>query len=510
MTLPPMNMITVQELARVLAERKKLEESVARSFVSTMFDVVRVALERDKLVKVKGLGTFKLIEVSARESVNVNSGERMLIGSYGKITFTPDSIMKEIVNKPFSQFETVVLNDGVEFDDIEQQGGEPVPEPAVETDGDISEGYADSDAEQEAEPAAEIYTEPDAGDGSGMNDNAANGHGQEGSSSEPDGGLAGPAAGNGGSSGPDAADAEAGPEATGATSVAGPSVGAVTDAGDKHAAAVSLENHAQPAAVSVAGPDAGQSSASDAEAQAEADAGETVIPAVDRVEESAGRTGISPSSPTACAEKADDGEAVPEPEAGARGRGVRAAMLSLLVVVLMAASAYGGYLFGLYKAYGPALAKDGGRGQTATQAKPAEQPVKSVQPAATADSAAAKAAPADTATAVPPAGKAAAPAEKAAGNDEGGKARPAEAKAFDPAKYDAMDSRVRTGAYRIVGTDRVVRVKQGESLQRISDRMLGPGMECYIEVYNGLPANADLKEGQALKIPKLELRKKRR
>ena len=437
-----MNMITVQELARVLAERKKLEESVARSFVSTMFDVVRVALERDKLVKVKGLGTFKLIEVSARESVNVNSGERMLIGSYGKITFTPDSIMKEIVNKPFSQFETVVLNDGVEFDDIEQQGGEPVPEPAVESDGDISEGYADSDAEQEAEPAAEIDTEP--------------------------------------------------------------------DAGDKRDAAGSLENHAQPAAVSVAGPDAGQSSASDAEAQAEADAGETVIPAVDRVEESAGGTGISPSSPTACAEKADDGEAVPVPETGGRGRGVRAAMLSLLVVVLMAASAYGGYLFGLYKAYGPALAKDGGRGQTATQAKPAVQPVKSVQPAATADSAAAKAAPADTATAVPPAGKAAAPAEKAAGNDEGGKARPAEAKAFDPAKYDAMDSRVRTGAYRIVGTDRVVRVKQGESLQRISDRMLGPGMECYIEVYNGLPANADLKEGQALKIPKLELRKKRR
>lgn len=491
MTLPPMNMITVQELARVLAERKKLEESVARSFVSTMFDVVRVALERDKLVKVKGLGTFKLIEVSARESVNVNNGERMLIGSYGKITFTPDSIMKEIVNKPFSQFETVVLNDGVEFDDIEQQGSEPVPEPAVESDGDISEGYADSDAEQEAEPAAEIDTEPDAGDGSGMNGNAANGLGQEGASREPDGGLAGP-------------------EATGATSVAGPSVGAVADAGDKRDAAGSLENHAQPAAVSVAGPDAGQSSASDAEAQAEADAGETVIPAVDRVEESAGGTGISPSSPTAYAEKAYDGEAVPEPETGGRGRGVRAAMLSLLVVVLMAASAYGGYLFGLYKAYGPALAKDGGRGQTATQAKPAVQPVKSVQPAATADSAAAKAAPADTATAVPPAGKAAAPAEKAAGNDEGGKARPAEAKAFDPAKYDAMDSRVRTGAYRIVGTDRVVRVKQGESLQRISDRMLGPGMECYIEVYNGLPANADLKEGQALKIPKLELRKKRR
>ena len=73
-----------------------------------------------------------------------------------------------------------------------------------------------------------------------------------------------------------------------------------------------------------------------------------------------------------------------------------------------------------------------------------------------------------------------------------------------------MDSRVRTGAYRIIGTAQVVKVKKGETLQRISDRMLGPGMECYIEVYNGIGATAKLKEGQMLKIPKLELKKKRR
>ena len=82
--------------------------------------------------------------------------------------------------------------------------------------------------------------------------------------------------------------------------------------------------------------------------------------------------------------------------------------------------------------------------------------------------------------------------------------------AFDSSKYEAMDSRVRTGAYRIIGTAQVVKVKEGETLQRISDRMLGPGMECYIEVYNGIDGTAKLKEGQSLKIPKLELKKKRR
>ena len=95
-----MEILTIHELARVLADKKKLEVSVARTFIATMFDVIRVAIERDRLVKVKGLGTFKLIEVGARESVSVNNGERVVIGSHGKISFTPDAVMKELVNKP--------------------------------------------------------------------------------------------------------------------------------------------------------------------------------------------------------------------------------------------------------------------------------------------------------------------------------------------------------------------------------------------------------------------------
>ena len=111
--------ISIQELANVLIERKKMNRRDASLFVSAMFDIVQQHLETDKLVKVKGLGTFKIIDVEDRESVNVNTGERVLIEGHGKITYAPDALLKELVNKPFSQFETVVLNDGVDFEDVD-------------------------------------------------------------------------------------------------------------------------------------------------------------------------------------------------------------------------------------------------------------------------------------------------------------------------------------------------------------------------------------------------------
>ena len=110
-----MGKISIQELANVLVERRKMNRRDASLFVSAMFDIVQQRLETDKLVKVKGLGTFKIIDVEDRESVNVNTGERVLIEGHGKITFVPDALLKELVNKPFAQFETVVLNDGVDF-----------------------------------------------------------------------------------------------------------------------------------------------------------------------------------------------------------------------------------------------------------------------------------------------------------------------------------------------------------------------------------------------------------
>lgn len=110
----------LQDLAELLAEAEGLQKNEAQSFVRVFFDTITRGLETDKIVKVKGLGTFKLVDVDSRESVNVNTGERFLIDGHAKITFTPDNSLKELVNRPFAHFETVVLNDEVTDEDLEE------------------------------------------------------------------------------------------------------------------------------------------------------------------------------------------------------------------------------------------------------------------------------------------------------------------------------------------------------------------------------------------------------
>lgn len=107
----------LQLISEELSKKIGLSVKEADSFVSAIFEVVNNGLKEDKITKVKGLGTFKLLAVKPRESINVNTGERVLIEGHNKVSFTPDSFMKELVNKPFSQFETVILNDGVEFEE---------------------------------------------------------------------------------------------------------------------------------------------------------------------------------------------------------------------------------------------------------------------------------------------------------------------------------------------------------------------------------------------------------
>ncbi len=119
-----MGKLTIQEIAKILVEKSGLSQKEANRFASEMFAIIQQRLEEDELVKIKGLGTFKIINVEARESVSVRTGERVVIDSHAKVTFTPDAVMKELVNKPFSQFETVVLNDGVEFEDMAEDSDE--------------------------------------------------------------------------------------------------------------------------------------------------------------------------------------------------------------------------------------------------------------------------------------------------------------------------------------------------------------------------------------------------
>lgn len=116
--------INIQELIQLLSDRLGVGAQDAESFIKEFFLLIESGLERDKYVKVKGLGTFKLIDVDNRESVDVNTGERIEIQGHTKISFTPENTLKELVNRPFSHFEAVVLNDHVNFEDASEEGTE--------------------------------------------------------------------------------------------------------------------------------------------------------------------------------------------------------------------------------------------------------------------------------------------------------------------------------------------------------------------------------------------------
>ena len=116
-----MNKSSLSVLAKAVASKRGLTQAEAERFIATMFEVAGDGIQEDKLLKMKWLGTFKITSVKDRESVDVNTGERILIEGRDKISFTPDNILKEIINKPFAQFETVVVNDGIDFSDIDEK-----------------------------------------------------------------------------------------------------------------------------------------------------------------------------------------------------------------------------------------------------------------------------------------------------------------------------------------------------------------------------------------------------
>lgn len=402
-----MNKLTLNNIAKVLVEKNGLEPKEAMTFTTAMFDLIHDRLNEEGIVKVKGLGTFKMIRVEARESINVRTGERVLIDSHAKITFTPDAVMKELVNKPFSQFETVVLNDDVEFTDMKSE------ETTDETNNsEQSESLVDVVSEGGTpEPAPEPAPEPVA---------------------EPT---------------PEPAPVVA-PEP-------------VAEVAPEPAPVVAPEPVAEvaPEPTPVVAPEPTR------------EVPEPTVPSAD--EESEENT----SAVQTCYEE-DEEESHWHRNIG----------WAFLVLVLMAASAVGGYLYGV--------------GQIPSQTAMADTvSVVKVNPVVTdtlvndslkADSVAVK-------TEAKHEDKAASeeqPQEKTSQNLHD--------------KYAEMDARVRTGAYKITGLDREVKVRAGDNLKRIARRELGSDdMVCYIEVFNKMNASAELKEGQTIKIPALKLKKKK-
>lgn len=387
-----MSKLNIYDLCSVLTSKNGLDDKESHRFIKAIFDVIQEGLDEDKIVKVKGLGTFKIIEVDDRESINVNTGERVLIEGHSKLTFTPDSVMKEIVNKPFSQFETVILNEGVDF-----------PEPVVEEPA-VEDIIADEPAEDKV-----IIVEPQI---------------------------------------------------------------------DNKVAEQSVEE----------------------EPVAEKNVAEEPVAEEPVAEEPVAEEPVAEDS---VVEFTDDNDNVQSGEENSVEESVfetsnnnsilRWILSGVAVLLLILGAAYGGYLYGRYE-----LSEEIAYKQMKADLKTAEITTKKAQVAIKKDSVAQEV----DATKI---GAMSIDNKDESAND-GAKTETAKTSSD---KYEDMDIRVRTGAYRIIGEDRTVKAKAGQTVEDIATKLLGPGMSCYVEVYNGLDGKATLKEGQTIKIPKLELKKRR-
>ena len=466
-----MGKISIQDLAQVLVERKGLNKRDAAIFASAMFDIIQTNLEKDKVVKIKGLGTFKIIDVDDRESVNVNTGERVLIEGHNKITFTPDALMKELVNKPFSQFETVVLNDGVDFEDMN-----PVAEPTVET----------NDPNDPANMPLVDF-------GAGEEHPVIN-----------------------------VVDEEI-PEWVIEPVVKAPERPAVTEP-EIITLGEAPKPEPEPEPEPIVEPEPEPIVEPEPEPIVEP---EPIIEEKPVVEPESEPEPEPESEPEPEVESEPEVEEEPEPEdeepETPSSNGGNKWLIALLACLLGLA---GGYVFGNLFPWSQDVKVE--KAVPASKPAPVAEPIDSVAPAdtikpvpvATPAEKPADIKPAETKPAEPKPASATKPA--ATEPAEKPVAKPVEQKPAPAAKpeektettvqldkYQKMDNRVRYGAYRIVGTAQEVKVREGDNLKKIANRTLGPDMECYIEVYNGMNSKTELKAGQTIKIPKLELKKKK-
>ena len=445
-------MAKVTDFAEELSKRYEIKPEEASDFIGLMFEVLMDELDApDKQVKIKGLGTFKVTSVGARASVDVNTGERIILEGRNKISFTPEVLLRDRVNRPFVQFETVVLNDGVDFSDIDREFEENSKQVVEEDAKDAAiEENGDEDTEEETlEPdSVEIETEePETTVEPEIVD-------QETEDSEP--------------VEPETVDSDV--------------LEADTDNSELNTGNSQLE------------------------------------------------TGNSKQETDNSELKTDEPALESLVSVGCKQRNPRLMYwLSTASFVLLVCIGIGMYF--LYRqieeknraieqlqsrlTVHAATVKDADdKPKDTVQKKQSEEQLASAETKET------KVLPNEKAVA---AGKAEFSVKPELSDKAGSASKPAVSvkdKAADkktPASYSSRptvtapsdynyDVRIRTGAYIIVGTDRVVTVKSGQTLASISKANLGPGMECYVEVYNN---RKQVKAGDKIKIPKLKLKKLR-
>ena len=443
-----MSKFSLNTLGKLLADKSGLSQVEAELFIRKMFDVCNQGLDADKQVKIKWLGTFKVQATKDRESINVNTGERFTIEGRDKLTFTPDNILKEIVNKPFAQFETGVVNDGVDFDEIDEKFGEEQTEDAPEQVIDFL------DEEKTATPNPEVVV-----------------------------------------------------------------IESEKEKEDEQAKQIAIEQAKLERLK--------QAQLEQERIQKEKQEQERLEQ--ERLEQEklelaqqqqALKAVVEPAVPAS--DESEEEEKEEEEESSNSHHIVIPRYLvvavCLIVVALIGGMGWFAFNYGQMTAQRDHLAMQLNQYHQApakkVPAKPAAAPLSQEQKLrqkAMEDSIRM----AKTAEAV----KLAENSDEESANAE--KAKQAEAKAKAEAKdkaeekaaskiassqYD-KDARVRTGAYRIIGVAQTVTVGAGQTLEQISTRYLGSGMECYVEALNG---TSTVKAGQKIKIPKLELKKKKK
>ena len=469
-----MSKFSLNTLGKLLADKSGLSQVEAELFIRKMFDVCNQGLDADKQVKIKWLGTFKVQATKDRESINVNTGERFTIEGRDKLTFTPDNILKEIVNKPFAQFETVVVNDGVDFDEIDEKFGEEQTEDAPAQVIDFL------DEEKTATPNPEVV-------------------------------------------------------------VIGSEKEKEKEAEDELAKQIAIEQaklerlkQAQLEQERIQKEKQEQERLEQERLEQERLEQERLEQErleQERLEQEklelaqqqqALKAVVEPAVPAS-----DESEEEEEEEESSNSHHIvipryLVVAVCLIVVALIGGMGWFAFNYGQMTAQRDHLAMQLNLYRQApakkVPAKPAATPLSQEQKLrqkAMEDSIRM----AKTAEAV----KLAENSDEESANAE--KAKQAEAKAKAEAKEKAKDkaeekatskiassqydkdARVRTGAYRIIGVAQTVTVGAGQTLEQISTRYLGSGMECYVEALNG---TSTVKAGQKIKIPKLELKKKKK
>lgn len=480
-----MSKFSLNTLGKLLADKSGLSQVEAELFIRKMFDVCNQGLDADKQVKIKWLGTFKVQATKDRESINVNTGERFTIEGRDKLTFTPDNILKEIVNKPFAQFETVVVNDGVDFDEIDEKFGEEQTEDAPAQVIDFL------DEEKTATPNPEVVV---------------NGSEKE-------------------------KEKEAEDELAKQIAIEQAKLERLKQA-QLEQERIQKEKQEQERLEQERLEQEKLEQERLEQERLEQERLEQERLEQERLEQEklelaqqqqALKAVVEPAVPAS-----DESEEEEEEEESSNSHHIvipryLVVAVCLIVVALIGGMGWFAFNYGQMTAQRDHLAMQLNQYHQApakkVPAKPAAAPLSqeqklrqkamedSIRMAKTAEAVKQLAEKSDEESVS---------AEKAKQTEAKAKAE-AKEKAKDKAEEKAAskiassqydkDARVRTGAYRIIGVAQTVTVGAGQTLEQISTRYLGSGMECYVEALNG---TSTVKAGQKIKIPKLELKKKKK